>query len=399
MAISRNRFRTSNLRESKKGRFPGFIGDNIVRYDGGWWSTSTGVRSLTWRSAHLLHVHPNLRTQALYPISPLVIGVCLGPRIALPFEMVGRGLGQVGWRSGGVAEWAGRASHQAAHNCANRSNPFCQVPPATQQTHFSSLLPQISTEDKLEYKFFPVDGKFISFKVKANNDAHVALTTAPSEGSPMYEVFIGGWGNSKYALRKNKEKPELAAVDSANILDSNEYKEFWICWRGGNISLGGSIDDPNPILSWTEPSPFNITHFGVRTGWGATGHWIVDETARPKPRYSWVPTTGSSIPPNALPGGFDNEQILIGRATHKGSVTPGKVIPSHGVCYVSWGGSEHGISEYEVYIRNVRRASERVLKKKNFNSERGYNHNCSKYTDCRGLCPRLNNTFIVGKQP
>lgn len=62
----------------------------------------------------------------------------------------------------------------------------------------------------------------------------------------------------------------------------------------------------------------------------------------------WVATKGGEIPPNAIPAGFDNEQLYVGRANHEGAILPGKVVPSHGVCYVPWGGAEHGIPEYEV---------------------------------------------------
>lgn len=46
----------------------------------------------------------------------------------------------------------------------------------------------LSTEDKLEYNFYPVASGQIQFRIKAPNDAHVALTTGPQEGDPMYEV-------------------------------------------------------------------------------------------------------------------------------------------------------------------------------------------------------------------
>jgi hypothetical protein len=47
-------------------------------------------------------------------------------------------------------------------------------------------------------------------------------------------------------------------------------------------------------------------------------------------------------------GGHDTEDLYIGRARHEGALIPGKIIPSHGVCYVAWGGVEHGKNEYEV---------------------------------------------------
>lgn len=52
----------------------------------------------------------------------------------------------------------------------------------------SFAVPALSTEDKLEYNFYPVTAGQIQFRVKAANDAHVALTAVPHEGEPMYEV-------------------------------------------------------------------------------------------------------------------------------------------------------------------------------------------------------------------
>lgn len=54
------------------------------------------------------------------------------------------------------------------------------------------------------------------------------------------------------------------------------------------------------------------------------------------------------MPPNAVPGGFDNEQLYVARAQHEGALIPGKLVPSHGVVYVPWGGAEHGKTDYEV---------------------------------------------------
>jgi hypothetical protein len=38
------------------------------------------------------------------------------------------------------------------------------------------------------YQFSPLKSGELHFKVRAKNDAHVALTTGPTEGDPMYEV-------------------------------------------------------------------------------------------------------------------------------------------------------------------------------------------------------------------
>ncbi|XP_063229579.1 uncharacterized protein LOC134534858 isoform X2 [Bacillus rossius redtenbacheri] len=377
---------------------------------------------------------------------------------------------------------------------------------------------EIFTEDKLEYQFFPVTAGSLNFKVRAANDAHVALTTGPSEGDPMYEVLIGGWGNAKTGIRRNRQKPEKALTDTPDVLNGGEYRGFWIRWSGGNIAVGmeGEVapfltwDDPEPfgigyygictgwgatgswiienglevttadnlqynflpvlsgrlelevrspsnahvalasspseaeplyeillggwensasvirlnkqkpdkvraetpglltsaepkrfiiewrggllqvkkdgavLLEWNNPKPFGITHFGIRTAWGAKGHWRIaavdphgaTPSAPPAPggmttravpaagpgwnlaqsvapsggTATWVDASGGSVPPHAVPGGFDNEQLYVARAQHEGALIPGKLIPSHGVCYVPWGGQEHGKPEYQVLV-------------------------------------------------
>ncbi len=59
----------------------------------------------------------------------------------------------------------------------------------------------------------------------------------------------------------------------------------------------------------------------------------------PQACVSWVEGTGSDIPVNAVPGGVEDggETLYIGRVLHEGTVTVGKIHPSHGVCYVAYG--------------------------------------------------------------
>lgn len=46
----------------------------------------------------------------------------------------------------------------------------------------------------------------------------------------------------------------------------------------------------------------------------------------------------------------DGEPLFVGRASHEGTVTVGKIQPSHGVCYISYAGQELGFADYEVLI-------------------------------------------------
>jgi hypothetical protein len=49
---------------------------------------------------------------------------------------------------------------------------------------------EFKTENKYEYNFNAVTSGKLRFRVRAPHDAHVALTTGPTEGDPMYEVSI-----------------------------------------------------------------------------------------------------------------------------------------------------------------------------------------------------------------
>ncbi|GLG97810.1 uncharacterized protein GBIM_04492 [Gryllus bimaculatus] len=278
---------------------------------------------------------------------------------------------------------------------------------------------ELETPDKLEYQFHPVTSGSLNFKIKAPNDAH---------------VFIGGWGNTKSVIRRDRTKPDKAEAETPDILSGDEFRGFWLRWNGGLIEVGKE-GEAAPFLSWQDPEPAPVGHYGVCTGWGASGAWVLDgghevQTAdkleyqfRPVPvgalevfvrtpsnahialtkgpqetepmyeiilggwensasviRYNrekpdksacvrvaagapgfsvpsappagstptWVDARAGEVPPEAVPGGFDGEQLYVGRAQHEGALIPGKVVPSHGVCYVAWGGAEHGKEEYQV---------------------------------------------------
>jgi hypothetical protein len=55
---------------------------------------------------------------------------------------------------------------------------------------------------------------------------------------------------------------------------------------------------------------------------------------------------------NHFPGGKteDGETLYIGRVKHDGTLTIGKVQPSHGVCYISYGGKEIRYSDFEILV-------------------------------------------------
>lgn len=67
----------------------------------------------------------------------------------------------------------------------------------------------------------------------------------------------------------------------------------------------------------------------------------------------WVDAGNGWVPSGqAVVGGYDvsGENIYIGRVQHEGDIIPGKIVPSHNVCYVPFGGLEHGHHYYQALI-------------------------------------------------
>ena len=66
----------------------------------------------------------------------------------------------------------------------------------------------------------------------------------------------------------------------------------------------------------------------------------------------WHRSSGGAVPPNAVAGGNDvnGEPIYVGRAHESGDHIPGKIVPSHGVCYVAYGGEERAHRTYEYLV-------------------------------------------------
>ncbi|XP_047533078.1 C3 and PZP-like alpha-2-macroglobulin domain-containing protein 8 isoform X2 [Vanessa atalanta] len=235
----------------------------------------------------------------------------------------------------------------------------------------------VSTEDNLQYQFFPVSSGSVQFKIRAANDAHIALTMGPQESDPMYEVFIGGWGNTKSVIRRNRTKPEKVEMETPGILNAGEFRGFWVRWDSGIVSAGRE-GESIPFISWSDPEPFPVGFVGVCTGWGASGTWKIEvPPSAPSvaalysspPGYPgsapvignapivggngvWVDVTSGQVPPGAVVGGQDcsGEPLYVARAQHQGAMIPGKLVASHGCAYIPWGGEEHGKSEYQVLV-------------------------------------------------
>lgn len=69
------------------------------------------------------------------------------------------------------------------------------------------------------------------------------------------------------------------------------------------------------------------------------------------PVLKWQPVEEGWAPnDNCVEGGQDvnGDMTFVGRAFLEGDIIPGKIVPSHKVCYVSRNGKEHGCDQYQV---------------------------------------------------
>ena len=66
----------------------------------------------------------------------------------------------------------------------------------------------------------------------------------------------------------------------------------------------------------------------------------------------WVAASGGHIPHGAIQGGIqsDGHKLYIGRGKYKDNVLIGKVHSGHKVLYVSFGGGEYKIGDYEMLV-------------------------------------------------
>ena len=68
-------------------------------------------------------------------------------------------------------------------------------------------------------------------------------------------------------------------------------------------------------------------------------------------KFTWEAASNGKVPENAISSDkVNNEELFIGRAVFEGSITVGKVHPSHSCLYIPFAGKEHSIRHYEVLV-------------------------------------------------
>lgn len=118
-------------------------------------------------------------------------------------------------------------------------------------TAYSSQSQQGNYTSWSEQWQLPVPGKSaIFFKASAKNDIHIGLSDAMMTKDPMYEIVIGGWGNTKSVIRRNAQgqaiKESAVAVRKPGVAD-----DYWVMVDKDKktISAGyGTVAGKNVII-------------------------------------------------------------------------------------------------------------------------------------------------------
>lgn len=100
------------------------------------------------------------------------------------------------------------------------------------------------------------------------------------------------------------------------------------------------------------PGKVSTSIGGAFVAWGGGEHMKHDFEVLLSNHVAWQFARNGEVPPEAIAAGTtqDGEKLYIGRVLHEGSLSPGKVQPSHGCLYISFGGQEVRFNEYEVLI-------------------------------------------------
>ncbi|XP_025201272.1 uncharacterized protein LOC112598849 isoform X1 [Melanaphis sacchari] len=118
--------------------------------------------------------------------------------------------------------------------------------------------------------------------------------------------------------------------------------------KGGDPLYAGRAFYEGDLL----PAKINPSHSSAYVCWGGMEHALSHFEVLCHANVAWQTAQGNHIPPNAIVVGatVNGEKLYMGRTLHDGTLTPGKIHPSHGTLYIPYNGEEVSVTEYEIMI-------------------------------------------------
>ena len=154
---------------------------------------------------------------------------------------------------------------------------------------FSAYASIFHTQDIYSYTQVWVtvmDEDHIVFRARACSDVHVGLARYPGISNvEMYEVVLGGWENTKCAIRSSIQGESEVEVQEEGVVSCTQSRSFWISWVDGAIKAGrGANVGERTILYWQPAEPMHLINAAGFTNWdGVNGTW---EIGAPDREYS-----------------------------------------------------------------------------------------------------------------
>ncbi|TDH08472.1 hypothetical protein EPR50_G00098170 [Perca flavescens] len=172
----------------------------------------------------------------------------------------------------------------------------------------------ISTPNKYEYQYVKKPAKMNQFQVavKTHNDAHFALSASPHDSAEMLEIVLGGRQNTRSWISLGKMGEPLISAATPGILSWDEFRSFWISWKGGVVQVGHGLHPSNEsvILQWAGQFPGQVRHIGFSTGWGSVGEFKIWKKEDSDENHNEAFTLG--VPHNMVPGSERATAFMIG---------------------------------------------------------------------------------------
>lgn len=110
----------------------------------------------------------------------------------------------------------------------------------------------------------------VQFEAKAKDNIVVAMSPEATQVFPMYEIIVGGWKDSKSAIRRGAQDAERALSVKPRLCSEAEYLPYWAMLCKGVVSVGvGNEPGKGLILAWRDPEPINA-RFVSFTTWDNT---------------------------------------------------------------------------------------------------------------------------------
>lgn len=144
------------------------------------------------------------------------------------------------------------------------------VKSVTGASGFSSYSQQGTYTSWNEKWKLPVAGKSaVIFTAKARNDLHIAFSDAPATLNPMYEIVIGGWGNTNCAIRRSSQGPSIVERAGA-VRKPGAADQYWAMVDKDKkmISAGyGSVVGQNVIIETFDANFLNNVCYVAFSSW------------------------------------------------------------------------------------------------------------------------------------